>query len=723
MAYYYRDGEQVPVEIAQSAAVARTSDERGAIDIPGWRTVPLAPGLTLVVSPDAVPEGQERGTEDERAVVVEQLMEHELDARRSGESDSERGPAQEEFEGVPEAAFFPVVIDEQSWGALFPSGEVVASFPAGEDREALERFALARGWAIARTLTWMNGYVFRSETSTDPLEFANALVEERGAAVGHPVFLEQIEERSATAVAPAQAAPQEAERADEDVPASFGLFAREWHLHNVGQSGAVRGVDVAAVPAWQVTLGSPDIAICVVDSGVETTHEAFVPERMRPGYDFAEKDSNPAPAGSYHGTACAAVAAAGGPNGQVLGVAPRCSIIPVRRTGLDDHLALAEALVWAADQGADVISCSWGVDGRRWVLPDVVRSAFQYIVTHGRNGRGVPIFWAAGNGNEDISTDEWASSELTIAVAASTDQGRRAPYSDFGVEVDVCAPSSGGVNAITTADNLGYTDRFGGTSSAAPLAAGVAALVLSLAPNLRWTELRDLLRASSRKIDPQNGQYDANGHSPMYGHGQVDAAAALSRIPAFVECARATETEALAADIDEFRDFLSGLAVGSQLIEFCAARRLGILGAVRVSPEFRRSVGFGLRLAADLGGRHSRNEPLELPASAWPEIVTLARTISGIEPDPPLVEGDGRTTRGEEEGPMADERGDQPTAPPVPPQIPLDEFISAVQSGVQRALEQDRAERATRTGEDPGERRFIPPDIIFGLIFRPPSEF
>jgi subtilisin-like proprotein convertase family protein len=76
-----------------------------------------------------------------------------------------------------------------------------------------------------------------------------------------------------------------------------------------------------------------------------------------------------------------------------------------------------------------------------------------------------------------------------------------------------------------------YTNSFGGTSSACPGAAGVAALVLAVNPALKWNEVRDILRQSCQKIDPQGGEYDSSGHSRFYGHGRLDAqqAVALAR--------------------------------------------------------------------------------------------------------------------------------------------------------------------------------------------------
>jgi subtilisin family serine protease len=72
-----------------------------------------------------------------------------------------------------------------------------------------------------------------------------------------------------------------------------------------------------------------------------------------------------------------------------------------------------------------------------------------------------------------------------------------------------------------SADN--YTNSFGGTSSACPGAAGVAALVLSRNPSLNWDEVKDILRRSCDRIDPEDGKYDANGHSPLYGYGRLNA--------------------------------------------------------------------------------------------------------------------------------------------------------------------------------------------------------
>ena len=114
----------------------------------------------------------------------------------------------------------------------------------------------------------------------------------------------------------------------------------------------------------------------------------------------------------------------------------------------------AEAFRWAADNGADVISCSWGpADGEWWdpkdprhtrfvALPASTRDALDYAVTNGRGGKGCVVLFAAGNGNESVDNDGYASYDKVVAVAACNDQSKRSVYSDFGKAVWCAFPSS-----------------------------------------------------------------------------------------------------------------------------------------------------------------------------------------------------------------------------------------------------------------------------------------
>jgi hypothetical protein len=106
--------------------------------------------------------------------------------------------------------------------------------------------------------------------------------------------------------------------------------------------------------------------------------------------------------------------------------------------------------------------------------------------------------------------------------------GLKSAYSSFGPECDITAPSSGGLNSITTtANESSYTPYFGGTSSAAPFATGVMGLILSANPALTAAEARTILKTTATKIDPVFGGWDQDGHSDVHGAGLVNAYAAV----------------------------------------------------------------------------------------------------------------------------------------------------------------------------------------------------
>jgi subtilisin family serine protease len=247
--------------------------------------------------------------------------------------------------------------------------------------------------------------------------------------------------------------------------------------------------------------------------------------------------------------------------------------MPIRLASNLGSQAEADAFEWAATHGADVISCSWGPpDGKWWDpndsrhhqmvnLPDSTRLAIDYAVNYGRGGKGCVITWAAGNGNENVENDGYASYDKVIAVAACNDRNARSVYSDFGESVWCAFPSSDFGHApfnhpdpqtpgIWTTDRSGsagynpgeldpnasappgddhgnYTESFGGTSSACPGIAGIAALILAANPDLHWNEVKDILRRAAVKIDKTAGAYDSDGHSPYYGYGRPDAGQAV----------------------------------------------------------------------------------------------------------------------------------------------------------------------------------------------------
>lgn len=337
------------------------------------------------------------------------------------------------------------------------------------------------------------------------------------------------------------------------------LPAPQWHLHTTVIAGQTIDASANVEAAHTMTRGA-GVVIAVIDDGVDIDHEELASAgKIVAPRDVTSNDSDPRPArsGDAHGTACAGVACADG-RFQASGVAPDARLMPIRFTSALGSQAEADAFAWAADHGADVISCSWGPMDGRWFdpadpthnqvvpLPDSTRLAIDHATTRGRGGKGCVVLFAAGNGNELVANDGYASYGNVLAVAACNDRGRRSVYSDTGPAV-FCAFPSNDVGwpagnhpapltpGIFTIDPTGprgdaaggYRNDFGGTSSACPGAAGVVALVLSARPELTRLEVRDILARSCVRIDPGNGAYGADGRSPWYGFGRLDAAEAV----------------------------------------------------------------------------------------------------------------------------------------------------------------------------------------------------
>jgi hypothetical protein len=337
------------------------------------------------------------------------------------------------------------------------------------------------------------------------------------------------------------------------------IHPRQWHLQPTSINGVSITASVQVQNAHTITKGE-NVTIAVIDDGVDIDHKEFnLPGKVVHSRDVTLNTNDPRPKSQFekHGTACAGVAAAAGVSAS--GVAPAAKLLPIRLSSQLGSLAEANAFKWAADHGADVISCSWGpMDGEWWNpddpahttladLPDSTRLAIDYAVNNGRNGKGCVVLFAAGNGNEDVKYDGYASYEKVIAVAACNDTNKRSVYSDYGKSVWCSFPSSDFeyvefnhpaplTTGIYTTDRRGaqgygatdYTASFGGTSSSCPGAAGIAALILSVNPSLTWQQVRNVIKDSCEKIDLQGGSYDNTGRSNNYGYGKPDAAKAVN---------------------------------------------------------------------------------------------------------------------------------------------------------------------------------------------------
>jgi subtilisin family serine protease len=421
--------------------------------------------------------------------------------------------------------------------------EIVVRFKAGTPAKTRRQIFARHDFEVRRVNPFVPDQVVvahaaRRRTGAELVDIANDWAELDEVAFATPNFVSEYRRLARRAISPAQ-----------------------WHLRNLArEAGQKKGEDVDALGAWRTTRGRRSVVIAILDDGVDVDHPSLRarmwrnPVRSAPdqvGRDFFLPDDhpdhyNPRPktfhypfsqheGNDNHGTPCAGVAAASSRG--AVGVAPGCRLLAVKIFHADDLASderVADAIRYAATR-ADVLSCSWGSG----ISPDI-QLALADVGT-ARGGLGVPVFCASGN-EYAASVGFPASDPNAIAVGASTDQGRHAEYSNRGAKLDFVAPSDGGRVAIFTTDvsydnrgyNVGeedegganglYTDTFGGTSSATPLAAGVAGLVLSVNPRLDREEVRQILRRTADKI---GRGYDRKGHSRSFGYGRLNAARAV----------------------------------------------------------------------------------------------------------------------------------------------------------------------------------------------------
>lgn len=337
------------------------------------------------------------------------------------------------------------------------------------------------------------------------------------------------------------------------------LHPLQWHLFKTTINGKKLDAHCNIEKAWTKTRGK-GITVAVIDDGIDIDHPEFAGRVVWP-FDASDNSDNPRPKlpDDNHGTPCAGMACAAGLPDGASGTAPEANLMPIRlRSGLGS-MAEAQAFAWAADKGADVISCSWGpTDGKWWdpddnqhkratPMPDSTRLALEYAMKKGRNGKGCVVLFAAGNGNEDTKNDGYVSNPGVIAVAACNDSGKRSVYSDYGNAVWVSfpsndhawkpfrhpAPASEGLRTTDRISKAGdspdnYINSFGGTSGACPGVAGIVALMLAVNPALTPAEVKEVLSRSCKRIDEAEGEYDEGGHSIWYGYGRLDAGLAVA---------------------------------------------------------------------------------------------------------------------------------------------------------------------------------------------------
>lgn len=312
-------------------------------------------------------------------------------------------------------------------------------------------------------------------------------------------------------------------------------FHIQYALSNTGQMignvpGSPQGkenADIHAPPAWEETTGSENVVIGIIDTGIDFDHPELQNKYLSRGKDFVNDDDD-ATDDNGHGTHVASIAAADTNNSiGMAGVAWNSKILPAKAiasNGVGFYSWIIEAIIWLADNGADVINFSIGGDAPSQALEEALKYAYE---------KDVVLTAAAGNDSPTVLYPA-AYDNFCIAVSA-TDYADSSPgWIATGPEVDVAAPGVRIYGCVPLwfpeqvwgdfeLDPYGYGY---GTSAAVPHVAGLAALIKSLKPFLKPREIMNIIRYSSDDVN-------ANlfpGVDEFMGYGRINMEKALRPI-------------------------------------------------------------------------------------------------------------------------------------------------------------------------------------------------
>jgi subtilisin family serine protease len=312
-----------------------------------------------------------------------------------------------------------------------------------------------------------------------------------------------------------------------DAQPADNSFSKLWGLNNTGQTGGTVDADIDAVEAWDVSTGSSNVVVAVIDTGIDYNHPDLAANMWTntgevPG-DGIDNDGNGyvddvyginAIAGSgdpmddeSHGTHCAGTIGAVGNNGTgVTGVNWNVKMMALKFLDSNGSGSTSDAIAciqYAITNGAHIMSNSWGGGGYSQALHDAIESA---------KNQGILFVTAAGN--TGVNTDTFPhypsslDNENILSVAATDHNDQLASFSCYGAEtVDIAAP---GVNIYSTTPGNSYASM-SGTSMAAPHAAGLAALLKAHQPSLSWQQIKTQIMNTADPVQSLQGKMQVAG--------------------------------------------------------------------------------------------------------------------------------------------------------------------------------------------------------------------
>lgn len=329
-------------------------------------------------------------------------------------------------------------------------------------------------------------------------------------------------------------------------------FFRQWGLHNNGSftlSPSVLDADVDMIEAWDITTGSPNIKMAVLDSGIRMNHPEFSGRFYTntnettngldednngyiddiDGWDFVNNDNNPTD-DHGHGTNVTGIAMANANNNiGYAGVDWNCKLLPLKvldanNSGFNSNIIAS--IYYSLSRNVDLISISIGGSGFSTAYENAINQAYS---------QNIPVIACMMNFNNNVSYYP-AAFVNTIAVGSTNpNDNRSVPFfwsstsgSNYGNHIDVVAPGNY-IYGLSHTSNTAYGTYWGGTSQATPLVAGIVSLMLSINPNLTVEEIRTILR-NTAEDQIGNPSEDTIGWDQYYGAGRVNALNALSYV-------------------------------------------------------------------------------------------------------------------------------------------------------------------------------------------------
>ena len=305
---------------------------------------------------------------------------------------------------------------------------------------------------------------------------------------------------------------------------SDARYSEQWAIDNTG-------IDINVCNAWNMTTGSNNIILAIIDDGIDNGHTEFIGTNFTVSYDALNRTS-PAQLHGDHGTHVCGIISSNRNQASIAGIAPGLSIMEISHpltlisTVSED---LATGINWAVQNGAHILSNSWGDQGGALyndLHSALLEDAIDNALDNGRGGLGSIVVFAAGNWSTVIDYPASYRPEILV-VGSNTSTGQRSDFSGIGDQLDIIAPGS---EILSTIRNNQY-EKWDGTSMATPHVSAIAGLILSRSSSLTRLQVVDIIESTAQKVGGYN--YETTTGRPngswnyQMGYGLVDAFSAV----------------------------------------------------------------------------------------------------------------------------------------------------------------------------------------------------